>query len=151
MGQRGVKTVEALKFCSLRKLTSLTYMVLWILAEDMRFLSQRQKPLITRGTSSNTSISISTSVPFSFQDPWGWCEAPRWLLLPQWVSVTAGNPELREPESLIMEQANLPALCSGGRHYFCHTGQVAHLPSALEGDTIFCKAARYLKIFENMT
>lgn len=91
-------------------------MVLWVLAEDMRSLSQRQNPLITHGTSSSMSTNIFTSVPFSLQAPWEWCEAPKWMLLPQWVCTTAENPELREPKCQNGLQANLPALCSKGRH-----------------------------------
>lgn len=121
-------------------------MVLWVLAEDMRSLSQRQNPLITHGTSSSMSTNIFTSVPFSLQAPWEWCEAPKWMLLPQWVCTTAENPELREPKCQNGLQANLPALCSKGRHCLSLWTVKCTCP-LLWKETLFCKAACYSNVF----
>ena len=84
----------------------------------MRLLSQRHKIVITYGTTSSMSISTFASVP-SVLVPWGHVRHPVGCRTPSGFVSQLRNPELREPESLIM---NYKQTC---------------LPFALEGDLIF--------------
>lgn len=139
-GSESVKTVESLQFCSFLQANKLNLHGFVDSGRRHETPESEAKPPYyswqAHAPSSSMSTSISPSVPFSLQTPWEWYVAPKWMLLPQWVCTTAENPELREPKSLRMDYKPtcLPSALEGD--IVCHTGQWAHLPSALEADTI---------------
>lgn len=81
-----VSGTEGLRFSSTCKLTNLAYTVLWILAEGIRLLSQRPKPLLFVAQQEAWQQHISISSPSSESQggnvqPPGGCDVPESLIM----------------------------------------------------------------------